>query len=84
MGLPVISTGKNGACEIMRDGVHGRVLSEPDDVPALAAALVEMTDRSHRMEMSKACLALRPALSQEAHLDRLEAVYRRIAENRGA
>src|SRR5439155_7596627 len=39
MGLPVISTKFNGACEIMTDGVHGYVLDDPADVNALAAAM---------------------------------------------
>ncbi len=82
MGLPVISTMKNGACEIMREGIHGRVLGEADDVPALTAALVEMTNRTHRAEMSQACIALRPALSMEFHLDQLEAIYTDVGSKR--
>ena len=34
MGVPVISTRFNGACEIMTDGVHGFVLDDPRDVDA--------------------------------------------------
>ena len=56
MGLPVISTVFNGACEIMTDGRHGRVLSVPSDVPGLARALCQMLDESARRAMSQACL----------------------------
>jgi len=84
MGLPVISTVKNGACEIMQDGQHGRILANPDDKSALAEAIVEMLDPVHRSRMSSACLNLRPQLSQDWHLDRLEAVYTDILKKRTA
>ena len=71
MGVPVISTRQNGACEAMVDGVHGRVLPSP--CAGLADAVREVIDR--RAAMSAACLALRPALSQAHHLDRLEQAY---------
>ena len=75
VGLPVVSTARNGACEVMTDGVHGRVLADPDDVPALADALRQTLDDDRRAGMAAACLALRPALSQDRHLATLEAIY---------
>src|SRR5204862_1397356 len=42
MGLLVVSTVFNGACEIMADGVHGFVLPDPTDIGALAGAMREM------------------------------------------
>ena len=84
MGLPVISTIKNGACEIMRDVIHGSVLPDPDDIPSLATAMTGMSDPLNRKTMSIACLSLRPALSQDAHLDRLQQVYEEIATKRKA
>ena len=42
MGLPVISTVFNGACEIMSDGEHGFVLADPADVGALTEAMGRM------------------------------------------
>jgi UDP-glucose:(heptosyl)LPS alpha-1,3-glucosyltransferase len=76
MGLPVISTKFNGACEIMTDGVHGYVLPDPRNVAALADAMRKMLDPARREAMSRACLELRPRLSYEHHLDQLEAIYR--------
>ncbi|MGA3065837.1 MAG: glycosyltransferase family 4 protein [Tepidisphaeraceae bacterium] len=76
MGLPVISTARNGACEIMTDGKEGFVLQDPDDVPGLTSAMRHMQDADRRADMKKAALALRPRLSYEAHLDRLEEIYR--------
>jgi UDP-glucose:(heptosyl)LPS alpha-1,3-glucosyltransferase len=76
MGLPVISTVFNGACEIMTDGRHGFVLPDPADVNALAKAMSRMLDAKTRESMHEACLALRPSLSFDAHMDRLEEIYR--------
>jgi UDP-glucose:(heptosyl)LPS alpha-1,3-glucosyltransferase len=75
MGIPVISTIFNGACEIMHDGVHGFVLPDPADVQALARAMTYMTDTERRRQMSRACLALRPDLSYDRHIDRLLTIY---------
>jgi UDP-glucose:(heptosyl)LPS alpha-1,3-glucosyltransferase len=76
MGVPVISTRFNGATEIMTDGIHGFVLSDPGDVDALAEAMRKMLDPERRAAMRRACLELRPQLSYEQHLERLEAIYR--------
>ncbi len=82
MGLPVISTSRNGACEVMTDGIHGRVLNDPEDVPALAGAMREMINPFRRAEFADACLGLRSELSQERHLDKVEAAYVRISQMR--
>jgi len=71
MGLPVISTRFNGACEIMQDGVHGVILSDPNDVPAIVTAIRRVRAGS----MRQACLDLRPRLSFDSHLDTLLAIY---------
>jgi UDP-glucose:(heptosyl)LPS alpha-1,3-glucosyltransferase len=75
MGLPVISTAFNGACQIMDDGKHGIVLPDPKDVAALAGAMRSMLDENLRSAMRSACLQLRPRLSLDAHVDRLLSIY---------
>ncbi len=75
MGLPVISTRFNGATEIMTDGVHGFILNDPGDLDALASAMREMMDPDRRAAMRAACISLRPQLSYEQHLDKLESIY---------
>lgn len=75
MGVPVISTKQNGACEIMTPGVHGFVLPSADDAPGLTHAMKELCDPVVRGQMKQACLTLRPRLAQEAHLDALCAIY---------
>jgi UDP-glucose:(heptosyl)LPS alpha-1,3-glucosyltransferase len=77
MGVPVITTQFNGAAEIMTDGVHGFVLPDPLDTQTLADAMRSMLDPQRRSSMAQACLALRPRLSYEHHLDRLLEIYHR-------
>jgi UDP-glucose:(heptosyl)LPS alpha-1,3-glucosyltransferase len=78
MGLPVISTVFNGATEIMTDGVHGFVLPDPRDVDALRDRYRRMLDPAKRAAMSRACLALRPQLSQHHHVEKLISIYESI------
>jgi UDP-glucose:(heptosyl)LPS alpha-1,3-glucosyltransferase len=75
MGVPVISTRFNGACEIMTDGQHGFVLDDPSDVQSLADRMTRMLDPALRAHMSAACIALRPKLAYEHHLDTLMNIY---------
>lgn len=84
MGLPTITTRLNGAHEIMAEGTHGYVLDEPSDAGALAAAMRKMLDDPARARMAQACLALRPRLSYERHLDQLEGLYTQAAATRPA
>lgn len=83
MGLPVISTRFNGACEIMTDGTHGFVLPDPDDIDALTRAMRKLLDPQLRAEMSDACLQLRPQLSYVLHVDRLVSIYQSRREQSG-
>jgi len=82
MGLPVISTRFNGACEIMTDGVHGYVLPDPRDIAAISDAMRKMLDDARRAQMAAACLELRPRLSYEQHLNRLLEVYQSVVAAR--
>ncbi len=47
-GLPVITTACNGASELMTDGREGYVITAPDALGELAAALDHMTDDDDR------------------------------------
>lgn len=78
MGLPVISTRQNGACEIMEAGRHGFILEDPADMDDLTAAMEQLCDSSMRQSMAGACLELRPALSQDHHVEQLMRIYERI------
>jgi UDP-glucose:(heptosyl)LPS alpha-1,3-glucosyltransferase len=80
MGVPVISTVFNGACEVMTEGLHGFVLRDLADVTALAEAMKKLSSAGFRDGVSRACLELRPRLSMEKHLHELEGIYRRSAK----
>ncbi|CAN5583984.1 N/A [soil metagenome] len=84
MGLPVISTKFNGACEIMTDGVHGYILDDPKDWRSLADRMQRLLDPDLRARMSAACLELRPKLAYEHHLATLLSIYQRAIANRQA
>lgn len=79
MGVPTITTRQNGASEIMADGVHGAVLDEPSDVAVLQSAILHFLDPEENRAARAACLALRPTLAYERHLEALEAVYKSVA-----
>jgi UDP-glucose:(heptosyl)LPS alpha-1,3-glucosyltransferase len=79
MGLPVISTVFNGACEIMTDGREGYVLKDPADLRALSEAMGRLMNTDMRAAMSRACLELRPVLSYEKHIERLLGIYEESA-----
>ena len=78
MGVPVISTKFNGACEIMTHGTHGFVMDDPEDSAALAVAYRGLLPPADRAHMAAACLTLRPALAYERHIDNLLAIYERF------
>jgi UDP-glucose:(heptosyl)LPS alpha-1,3-glucosyltransferase len=75
MGVPVISTRFNGACEIMKDGVHGFVLDDPMDVDALARAMQKLMEPDRLSAMSRACAELRPPLAYSKHVGKLIEIY---------
>lgn len=84
MGLPVISTRFNGACEIMTNGTHGFVLDDPADVDSLAVAIQRLLDPALRAKMSASCVELRPKLSYSSHLSNLIGIYRQVEHRSSA
>jgi glycosyltransferase involved in cell wall biosynthesis len=76
MGLPVISTLFNGACEYMTQDLHGHILTDPKlDTAHLAQAIRSLAPPSARSRASEACLSLRPQLSIHHHVDQLLRLY---------
>ncbi|MGE5611461.1 MAG: glycosyltransferase family 4 protein [Bacillota bacterium] len=80
MGLPVISTRQNGACEAMANGQEGFILEDPDDVTRLAEMMGTLLIAAERERMRQACLTLRPTLSQEDHVRKLLEVYEQVQQ----
>ncbi|HEY6196522.1 MAG TPA: glycosyltransferase family 4 protein [Candidatus Eisenbacteria bacterium] len=73
---PVVATAVGGVVEVMQDGVTG-TLVPPGDVPALAAALVDLqrkADRGVRMGRSAAAI-VREHYTWPAVVDGFESVY---------
>jgi glycosyltransferase involved in cell wall biosynthesis len=66
----------------MEDCVHGFVLESADDVDGLAAAMRTMCDNATRARMREACLALRPRLAYDTHLDTLMRIYQGVFDRR--
>jgi UDP-glucose:(heptosyl)LPS alpha-1,3-glucosyltransferase len=54
-GVPVITTVNNGFSEIIEPGVHGEILKDPEDVPALVDAITRWTTLSQKPEIRTAC-----------------------------
>lgn len=75
MGVPVISTRQNGACEIMQSGRHGFVLERAADHAQLVHAMRQLSQEDIRHGMSQACLELRPSLAYQSHLRTLLSAY---------
>lgn len=83
MGTPAISTAYNGASDFILAGgkVRGRVIADPQDSDALAAAMREMTAPSERARCAAATRGMADELSMKRHVDRLEAVLRAAANS---
>lgn len=76
MGVPPVVSRVAGASEIIRDGHDGFVIDDPNDVPAWAAAMGKLTDRTFRDTLSRVCMEQRERFSYQHHVDTLEAIYR--------
>ena len=69
-GLPIITTRRNGAAELIQDGFGGLVIDHPRDVSALAECLIRLEDEAHRARMREAAAEVAKDLDLEAHLER--------------
>jgi UDP-glucose:(heptosyl)LPS alpha-1,3-glucosyltransferase len=81
-GLPVITTAKNGASELIENGREGFVLREPAARGELVAALEHMTDDSARRAMSAKAAALGRYQTFDVHVARLIAIFEEVAAAR--
>jgi UDP-glucose:(heptosyl)LPS alpha-1,3-glucosyltransferase len=87
MGTPAISTGYNGASDFLTPAdapARGIVVREPWDVAGLTEAMSAMADEPRRRAMAEATRGLAGELSMSRHVDRLEAVLRRAADEAAA
>lgn len=84
LGIPAITTARNGAAEILADGRAGLVVSRPDDADALAGAMEAFLDGARRRAAAEAALALRDRISIERHVREVVALYASLRQGRGA
>jgi len=77
-GLPVLTSGANGAAGWIRDG--GLVVADPEDAGAFAEALGTLRDPVRADAMGRAARARAEAATWERHIAALRALYRRVCE----
>lgn len=77
---PVITTLFNGACEAYTDFRHGKIVDDPRNVDAIAAAMVYYSSQQHLDEAAKAIVEdnLKENISIERHAREMIALYERI------
>ncbi len=78
-GLPVITTACNGAGELIEDGREGYVITAPDAIGELTAAIDHMADNSQRKVMSTHAAILGREQSMDQHVTRLVKVFEEVA-----
>ena len=78
-GLPVITTRRNGAAELLTDGLEGRVIGDADLAEALTAALIELADPEIRARLRLHALQLASRCGFDRNVDEIEKVYAEIA-----
>jgi UDP-glucose:(heptosyl)LPS alpha-1,3-glucosyltransferase len=83
-GLPVITTGCNGAGELITQGREGFVIETPHHQSDLIAAIDAMTHRESRNAMAFAARELGRKQTFDAHVDKLESLFARIAVEKSA
>jgi UDP-glucose:(heptosyl)LPS alpha-1,3-glucosyltransferase len=77
-GLPVVTSGQNGAAEVLRSGVDGLVVEGPDDVAGLAEALGSLADPATRRAMGQQARQTAVKHSWDQPLERTLAIYREV------
>jgi UDP-glucose:(heptosyl)LPS alpha-1,3-glucosyltransferase len=77
-GIPVVTSGANGAAEIAREG--GLVVNDPEDVIGFAQALDALSEPAARATHGKSARALAEQHGWDVHIRALRALYaRRLA-----
>ncbi|MHB1036694.1 MAG: glycosyltransferase family 4 protein [Pirellulales bacterium] len=74
-GLPVITSRYNGAGELMREGLHGYLVRDPDDPEELAERLRGFFDQARRQPLGLAARQLALEHSLERNYREILAVY---------
>ena len=82
-GLPVITTPHAGASELVEPGIHGHLVPEAADVPALTRAMQHLaSDQSARTALGAAAASLMTGHTWDAVVGRTVGVYHGHLEKR--
>ena len=83
-GLPVITTKNSGASEIIKDGVQGFVVREPEDIKSIAEKIqFFIHNRESLAAMSNDARSRAEDFSFEKHIGRIRELYKSIIEKKG-
>ncbi|RJR22734.1 MAG: glycosyltransferase family 1 protein [Nitrospiraceae bacterium] len=78
-GLPVITTKNSGAAEIIKDGMQGFVIKEPEDIRAIAEKIgLLINNRELLSVMSNNARSLAEEFTFEKHIGRIKELYNKI------
>lgn len=83
-GLPVITTKNSGAAEIIKDGVQGFVIGQPEDTETITEKIkLLFIDREKLQSMSRAARLLAEGFTFERHISKIKALYKEVAKAKG-
>lgn len=83
-GLPVITTRNSGAAEIIKDGVHGFVVEEPEDITAISEKIRFCLNNRDKLKlMSENARRLAEEFTFEKYIGKIHELYERIIAERG-
>lgn len=77
-GLPVLTSGKNGAGEVLTEGKEGYVVKEPSDVQGIADKLLLLMDSKHRKEISPQARLLAEQFTLERNTSEVLKLYEEV------
>ena len=82
--LPVLTTARNGAAELVEDGRNGFVVPSAADTAGMAAALERFAalDGAGRAAFSAAALAAAAEYDWDVHVDKLEGLFNSLLRER--
>ena len=73
-GIPVISTKRNGASEVISDGNEGWTVEHPDCIEAMASHLSSLQDSARLADMKAAARALAAKHTTTSKLTEIESI----------
>ncbi len=82
-GLPVITTKNSGASEIIKDGIHGFVVQEPEDYISIAEKITILLNDKDKLEsISQNARQLAEEFTFKKHIGKIKKLYDTLTINR--